>query len=236
MQIAITALQGNVGNRNIDSSINTDGARVRCPKMRSSKWGRGWHLDCGRARHSVIRCWHAGSRTKYLLVYTFVLFQILSGLDRDVGPFGRNVETCPLSTHRLRLLILGQPLLRSREMLVVWKLQLSLGHMNRYFKCLTKYGIWGLCVERPYLKSSVLRFETFLCNSPRPSDALLLELSTKFHIIQKRPLQRPSIDSSTYFAALAEVAHELGLAVLVQVEAGARPRGLGGWRPGARCG
>ena len=66
--------------------------------------------------------------------------------------------------------------------------------------------------------------------------ALLLELSTKFHIIQRRPLQRPSIDSSTYFAALAEVAHELRLAVLVQVEAGARPRGLGGWRPGSRCG
>ena len=89
-------------------------------------------------------------------------------------------------------------------------------------------------MERPYLKSSVLRlrFETYLCNSPRPSDALLLELSTKFHIIQRRP----SIDSSTYFAALAEVAHELWLAVLVQVEAGARPRGLGRWRPGARCG
>ena len=234
MQIAITALQGNVGNRNIDSSINTDVAVSDVPRWGAQSGAAGDIWTVAGPRHSVIGCWQAGSRTKYLLVYTFVLFQILSGLDRDVGPFGRNVETCPLSTHRLRLLLLGQPLLRSREMLVVWKLQLSLGHMNRYFKCLTKYGIWGLCVERPYLKSSVLRlrFETFLCNSPRPSDALLLELSTKFHIIQRRP----SIDSSTYFAALAEVAHELGLAVLVQVEAGARPRGLGRRRPGARCG
>ena len=176
MQIAITALQGNVGNRNIDSSINT------APVSDVPRWGAqsgaaGDIWTVAGPRHSVIRCWHAGSRTKYLLVYTFVLFQILSGLDRDVGPFGRNVETCPHTDWDYWYWV--SHYYGVEEMLVVWKLQLSLGHMNRYFKCLTKYGIWGLCVETIPQKFC-FEIRNILCNSPRPSDALFQKLSTIF--------------------------------------------------------
>ena len=88
-------------------------------------------------------------------------------------------------------------------------------------------------VWRPYLKSSVLRFETF-CAIHRA------RVTPYFKSCQRYFAKGPSLSLTallfTNFAALAEVAHKLRLAILIQVEAGARPRGLGRWRPRARCG
>ena len=96
-------------------------------------------------------------------------------------------------------------------------------------------------VWRPYLKSSVLRFETF-CAIHRARVTPYFKscqqyFAKVFTLFGEGPsLSLTAIFFFTNFAALAEVAHELWLAVLVQVEAGARPRGLRRWRPRARCG